>query len=482
MFYVKPNPDLKPLPSQACPGEPLLPLEAPPDPASGQDFVLILPPEVSEAVLAFLPPRDLLSAACCSRAWRERANTDSLWQPLCAAEGWLDLYNNQELFGEPQHSCSTAEFLPPTYSAPCLWQFPWLTPTCPWKQVYLRASHLRLNWEGGRYTVVPPLRGHRDRVNCLDCDGRLLVSGSADRTARVWDVRSARCLCVLEGHTDAVTCVSVKAGVVVTGCADGLLRVFQEGSSACLRVLRGHTGGAVEQLCFDGSRVLSAGADWDLRWWSVDDGLCKQVLRGHQDDIQSMVLRGSLAVSSSWDESLRLWDVQGGHCLHRVNSAGVVVLCCQFDGRVLVTGDCDGGVSIYPLDRESGELGPALYCQGHTSDVITPSLPLYCLMMDDSVICSGSADSTVRVWSFTGSCLHTLSGHIGVVRCLHLLKGRLLSGGDRKKILVWDVSTGQLLNCVHRNPSLLHAWCVSDTRIVTASPEPPGTLTVLSYW
>lgn len=38
----------------------------------------------------------------------------------------------------------------------------------------------------------------------------------------------------------------------------------------------------------------------------------------------------------------------------------------------------------------------------------------------------------------TGSLLHTLTGHLGVVRCLHINKFRLVSGGDQKKINVWD--------------------------------------------
>lgn len=37
-----------------------------------------------------------------------------------------------------------------------------------------------------------------------------------------------------------------------------------------------------------------------------------------------------------------------------------------------------------------------------------------------------------------GRLLHTLYEHIGVVRCLSLRNDMLVSGGDRKKIVVWD--------------------------------------------
>ena len=44
------------------------------------------------------------------------------------------------------------------------------------------------------------------------------------------------------------------------------------------------------------------------------------------------------------------------------------------------------------------------------------------------------------------------------------------------------LQTGKLLNVVHRNPSLLHVMWISDTRLITASPESPGVITILNYW
>ena len=39
----------------------------------------------------------------------------------------------------------------------------------------------------------------------------------------------------------------------------------------------------------------------------------------------------------------------------------------------------------------------------------------------------------------TGKCLHNLEGHSGVVRCLHLNENTLVSGGDLRKLIVWDL-------------------------------------------
>ncbi|XP_041070118.1 F-box/WD repeat-containing protein 7-like [Carcharodon carcharias] len=434
------------------------------------DFVLILPQELVERIFSFLSAEDLCRMACCNRSWREFTNTDILWQPLCAVQNWLNFDIDQQLFSKNQYSYSPTGLTSPRYSTATLSDFPTLSPTCRWKEIYIRACYLNQNWAMGRYTVLPLLRGHQERVDCLDCDGKRLVSGSSDKTARVWDLFTAICLHVLDSHTDAVTSVCIKNEVIVTGCADSLIRIFQTETGICLRALMGHNSG-IDHLCFDGTQVVSASSDRTLRVWSIQDGRCRKILRGHEDEIQYLAMKEHLVASTSWDHTVRMWNIQRGECTAVLKGHTEVVNCCQFDCRYVVSGGGDCLVLIWLTD--SGKL--LCKCQGHTGDV-------YCLMFNEKTICSGSSDSTIRVWDFTGKCLFTMSEHIGVVRCLHLDGNRLISGGDRKKILVWDVANGKLVNIVHRNPSLLHKIWVNETKVITASPESPGILTILSYW
>ncbi len=54
-----------------------------------------------------------------------------------------------------------------------------------------------------------------------------MVSGSADKTVRVWDLASGRCEATLEGHGGYVTSVAVSPDGkrVVSGSADNTVRV-----------------------------------------------------------------------------------------------------------------------------------------------------------------------------------------------------------------------------------------------------------------
>jgi WD40 repeat protein len=71
-------------------------------------------------------------------------------------------------------------------------------------------------------------------------DGRV-VSGSDDKSLRVWDTASGACERVLEGHTGSVLSVAVLPdGRVVSGSFDNTPRVWDAASGACERVVK-HT-------------------------------------------------------------------------------------------------------------------------------------------------------------------------------------------------------------------------------------------------
>jgi WD40 repeat protein len=74
------------------------------------------------------------------------------------------------------------------------------------------------------------LQGHTDWVNAvaLSSDGRRVVSGSYDKTLRVWDIESGQSLRTLQGHTSEVNAVALSSDGrrVVSGSRDHTLRVW----------------------------------------------------------------------------------------------------------------------------------------------------------------------------------------------------------------------------------------------------------------
>ena len=83
------------------------------------------------------------------------------------------------------------------------------------------------------------LEGHQNWVRACTFapDGRRLVSGSYDRTLRLWDVDSGECLRVLEGHEGWVkACAFAPDGRrIVSGSGDRTLRLWDADSGGSER-------------------------------------------------------------------------------------------------------------------------------------------------------------------------------------------------------------------------------------------------------
>ncbi|OAQ32666.1 WD40 repeat-like protein [Linnemannia elongata AG-77] len=101
------------------------------------------------------------------------------------------------------------------------------------------------------------LEGHTDEVNSVACSpcGKWIISGSRDKTARLWsgEVDSWSCVAVVSECLDAVTSVAWNPVVpmeFVTGSADGSVRVWQVSSTEVGHLsIRMHWGSHIEQLC-----------------------------------------------------------------------------------------------------------------------------------------------------------------------------------------------------------------------------------------
>ena len=104
------------------------------------------------------------------------------------------------------------------------------------------------------------------------------------------------------------------------------------------------------------------------------------------------------------------------------------IMCLQFDDSILATGSYDSTIKIW--DIETGEEIRTL--RGHTSGV-------RCLQFDGTKLISGSLDHTVRIWNWrTGDLLKTHTGHTDGIIGLHFNGTLLASGSKDTTIKIWN--------------------------------------------
>nr|XP_009859163.1 F-box/WD repeat-containing protein 7-like [Ciona intestinalis] len=355
------------------------------------DFVPFIPREIVDRIFSYLTPQELSRASCCSGQWRERANSSSLWKALCRRRSWLHFGEGscqpQELFSSTPVTLAPMTVLTSPTFTPIINTCKYMPPMCKWKDIYIRANHLQKNWATGRYVVMPPMRGHKDRISCVDCAGNIVASGSDDHLVVLWDVSTGDKLHVFSHHNDAVTCVKIKNNLLLSGCADGVIRIYNISTGKCLgQLLDEHQAkSGVRFLCFDGTKAISGHDDKTVRIWAVLTGRCLYVMTGHTDDIASMVCFGKYAVTTSWDETVKVWDTESGVCAHTLIGHTEVVHCAHANDQYVVTGGGDNVVKVWLMGN--GLCSQTLV--GHTDDV-------YCVGFNAEIIASGSADSSVR--------------------------------------------------------------------------------------
>eukprot|EP00629_Pelagomonadales_sp_RCC1024_P015178 CAMPEP_0119272250 /NCGR_PEP_ID=MMETSP1329-20130426/8501_1 /TAXON_ID=114041 /ORGANISM="Genus nov. species nov., Strain RCC1024" /LENGTH=367 /DNA_ID=CAMNT_0007272307 /DNA_START=90 /DNA_END=1190 /DNA_ORIENTATION=- len=186
---------------------------------------------------------------------------------------------------------------------------------------------------------------HTRRVNCLAACGGGFVSGSDDKTLKIWEFTDDGLACVK--RVDDFYRRSRGAGEVlcVAALADRRL-VFGRGDSSvgCYDVAdeylvfrKGHRGPVKAVVGLDEDHAVSASQDATLKLWDWSRGYIA-TLRGHAGPIYCLAaLAGSRVVSASDDRTLRVWAVHTGVCLQtlRWHKNYVNCVCALPDGRVV---------------------------------------------------------------------------------------------------------------------------------------------------
>ncbi|KAH0551289.1 hypothetical protein GP486_007439, partial [Trichoglossum hirsutum] len=281
------------------------------------------------------------------------------------------------------------------------------TPRMNWHHLYKQRKKLEDNWDKGRYINFQlPHPDHNDEAHSeciytIQYSRNYLVSGSRDKTLRIWDLKTRRLLKKpLEGHTASVLCLqfdeSKEEDVIISGSSDTSVIIWRFSTGQIVRKMEKAHKESVLNLRFDKKFLVTCSKDRTIKVWCrrvVEPGdnnfpgsetrqnstytlnmskypvLVTQprqpnklfpitpythlkTLAGHSAAVNAIQLYGDEVVSASGDRTIKVWSLVNGNCIQTVQGHTKGIACIQFDGRRIVSGSSDNTVRIF--DKVTG--------------------------------------------------------------------------------------------------------------------------------
>ena len=290
----------------------------------------------------------------------------------------------------------------------------------------------------GSQTAV--LSGHTDYVTCLtfSSDGTSLVSGSNDRTVKLWDLQTGGVAKTFSGHTESVLSVSVSPDLatIASGSWDNTIHLWNIQTGECYQIIQQQNW--VSYVAFSPTNpkhlVSICGRkvwQWDTNGHQIKppyDGSC---IAFSPDGTQLVSCSGAVAKVQNSDSGVTVAEFNAV-CLD------VYQCCFSPDGRLVAVA---AGEAAYVWDITSSDPHLVGSFIGHTADITS-------LVFSSSSLISASKDKSVKWWkigslqtdqvvtdpksiSFTEAQI-TLQAKDGITITIH----------PDDTVKTWDISTG----------------------------------------
>ncbi|TGO10327.1 hypothetical protein BTUL_0138g00140 [Botrytis tulipae] len=279
-----------------------------------------------------------------------------------------------------------------------------------WHYLYTQRRRLEANWEAGKFTnfQLPhphyPEEGHTECIYTIQHTQNYLVSGSRDKTIRIWNLETRRlALPPLAEHGGSVLCLQFdpdpEEDIIVSGSSDATVIIWRFSTGKIIQRLTSAHRESVLNVKFDKNVLVTCSKDKTIKVFNrrsiseqslINDTASVQIqnlgfennpvgwriippytniskLKGHGAAVNAVQVLGDEVVSASGDRTVKIWNWRKSTCTRTLIGHSKGIACVQYDGRRIVSGSSDNEVKVF--DRESGLEVASL--RGHTNLVRT---------------------------------------------------------------------------------------------------------------
>jgi len=158
-----------------------------------------------------------------------------------------------------------------------------------------------------------PIEGEVTSV-AFSRDGKMLATGSADGTVKLWDTSTRAELTPLpRGHSGMVWAIAFSSDgeMLATGSADRTIKLWNTRTGKYLKTLDGHLNEVLSVAFSPNSKLLASGSsDNTAILWDVDTGKKLTTITGHTSAVTFVAFSpdSTRLATGSDDTSVKLWD------------------------------------------------------------------------------------------------------------------------------------------------------------------------------
>jgi eukaryotic-like serine/threonine-protein kinase len=322
---------------------------------------------------------------------------------------------------------------------------------------------------------------HKGRVLAVafSPDGKAVLTGSSDHTARLWGAATGTPIGAPLEHKDTVRAVafSPDGKAVLTGSEDHTARLWDAATGKPIGTPREHKG-PVLAVCFspDGKVILIGNGANRARLWDAATGNAIGMPMEHKGIVGAVSFSpdGKVVLTGSYDNTARLWDAATGKPISAPleHKGGVREVAFSPDGKVVLTGSYDNTARLW--DAANGK--PIAAPMEHKG-----SVGAVAFSPDGKVAFTGSADNTARLWdAANGKPIAAPMEHKGIVGAVAFSPDgkAILTGSFDNTARLWDAVTGRPIGTVlkHKNWVGAVAFSPNGKAVLTGSQDSTARL------
>ncbi|RNA03681.1 hypothetical protein BpHYR1_033051 [Brachionus plicatilis] len=234
----------------------------------------------------------------------------------------------------------------------------------------------------------------------------------------------------MNGRNNEMNCLAImQNGNIVSGSEDRTIKIFDKDTFVCVRTINGHNRDVLCLAIMQNGNIVSGSEDEKIKIWDKDTFECIMTIKGHTNYVKSLAIpQNGNIVSGSWDKTIKIWDINTFECLKTIDGHIYAVNCLAImqNGNI-VSGSRDRGIKLWHKDT----FKCIKTINGHTNHVNTLAI------LQNGNIVSGSLDETIKIWDKdTFECLKTLNCHNHQINCLAIMLDGNINPDNLLQLLV----------------------------------------------